>query len=47
MLLISHQPQMLEKADHVVVLEHDTMAEMGTPTELRTRGGPYSRLLQH
>ncbi|XP_032303868.1 antigen peptide transporter 2 [Coturnix japonica] len=47
MLLISHQPQMLEKADHVVVLEHDTMAEMGTPTELRTRSGSYSRLLQH
>ncbi|POI20366.1 hypothetical protein CIB84_015887, partial [Bambusicola thoracicus] len=46
-LLITHQPRMLEKADCVVVLEHGTVAEMGTPTELRTRGGPYSRLLQH
>ena len=46
-LLITHQPRMLEKADRVVVLEHGTVAEMGTPAELRTRGGPYSRLLQH
>ncbi|XP_042679834.1 antigen peptide transporter 2 [Centrocercus urophasianus] len=45
-LLITHQPRMLEKADRVVVLEHGTVAEMGTPAELRTRGGPYSRLLQ-
>lgn len=45
-LLITHQPRMLEKADRVVVLEHGTVAEMGTPNELRTRGGPYSRLLQ-
>ncbi|XP_031461389.1 antigen peptide transporter 2 [Phasianus colchicus] len=45
-LLITHQPWMLEKADCVVVLEHGTVAEMGTPAELRTRGGPYSRLLQ-
>lgn len=47
MLLITHQPRMLEKADRIVVLEHGTVAEMGTPAELRTRGGPYSRLLQH
>lgn len=46
-LLITHQPRMLEKADRIVVLEHGTVAEMGTPAELRTRGGPYSRLLQH
>lgn len=46
-LLITHQPRMLEKADRVVVLEHGMVAEMGTPAELRTHGGPYSRLLQH
>lgn len=45
-LLITHQPRMLEKADRVVVLEHGMVAEMGTPAELRTCGGPYSRLLQ-
>ncbi|XP_065610071.1 antigen peptide transporter 2 [Cyrtonyx montezumae] len=45
-LLITHQLWMLEKADRVVVLENGTVAEMGTPTELGTRGGPYSRLLQ-
>ncbi|OXB74425.1 UNVERIFIED_CONTAM: hypothetical protein H355_002490 [Colinus virginianus] len=45
-LLITHQPWMLEKADRVVVLENGTVAEMGTPTELGTRGGPYSRLLR-
>lgn len=45
-LLITHHPRMLEKADRVVVLEHGTVAEMGTPAELLACGGPYSRLLQ-
>nr|QAU32519.1 TAP2 [Anas platyrhynchos] len=45
-LLITHHPRMLEKADRVVVLEHGTVAEMGTPAELVACGGPYSRLLQ-
>ncbi|XP_032061066.1 antigen peptide transporter 2 [Aythya fuligula] len=45
-LLITHHPRMLEKADRVVVLEHGTVAEMGTPAELAACGGPYSRLLQ-
>ncbi|NXK49278.1 TAP2 protein, partial [Chauna torquata] len=45
-LLITHHPRMLERADRVVVLEHGTVAETGTPAELRARGGPYSRLLQ-
>ncbi|NXC50133.1 TAP2 protein, partial [Penelope pileata] len=45
-LLITHHPRMLEKADRVVVLERGTVAEMGTPAELGTRGGPYSHLVQ-
>ncbi|NXJ01226.1 TAP2 protein, partial [Psophia crepitans] len=45
-LLITHCPRMLEVADRVVVLERGTVVEMGTPTELRKRRGPYSRLLQ-
>eukprot|EP00075_Anas_platyrhynchos_P036975 XP_027326228.1 antigen peptide transporter 2 isoform X1 [Anas platyrhynchos] len=45
-LLITHHPWMLEKADRIVVLEHGTVAEMGTPAELTACGGPYSRLLQ-
>ncbi|KAM6106917.1 antigen peptide transporter 2 [Phoenicopterus ruber ruber] len=46
-LLITHCPRMLEAADRVVVLERGAVVEMGTPTELRSRRGPYSRLLQH
>ncbi|NXI68973.1 TAP2 protein, partial [Anseranas semipalmata] len=45
-LLITHKPRMLERADYVVVLERGTVAETGTPAELAARGGPYSRLLQ-
>ncbi|XP_059690792.1 antigen peptide transporter 2 [Gavia stellata] len=45
-LLITHCPRMLEAADRIVVLEHGTVVETGTPAELRSRCGPYSRLLQ-
>ncbi|NXO53036.1 TAP2 protein, partial [Aramus guarauna] len=45
-LLITHCPRMLELADRVVVLERGTVVEMGTPAELRSRHGLYSRLLQ-
>ncbi|NXK15561.1 TAP2 protein, partial [Herpetotheres cachinnans] len=45
-LLITHCPRMLEAADRVVVLEHGTVVETGTPAELRSHQGPYSRLLQ-
>ncbi|XP_075346708.1 antigen peptide transporter 2 isoform X2 [Mycteria americana] len=45
-LLITHCPRMLEAADRVVVLERGTVVEMGTPAELRSCRGPYSRLLQ-
>ncbi|NXS40735.1 TAP2 protein, partial [Balaeniceps rex] len=45
-LLITHCPRMLEAADRVVVLERGAVVETGTPTELRSRRGPYSRLLQ-
>nr|AJG01879.1 TAP2 [Nipponia nippon] len=45
-LLITHCRRMLEAADRVVVLEGGAVVEMGTPAELRSRRGPYSRLLQ-
>ncbi|PKU29070.1 antigen peptide transporter 2 [Limosa lapponica baueri] len=45
-LLITHCPRMLEAADRVVVLERGAVVEMGTPAQLRSRHGPYSRLLQ-
>ncbi|NXE30881.1 TAP2 protein, partial [Ardeotis kori] len=45
-LLITHCPRMLEAADRVVVLEGGVVVERGTPAELRSRCGPYSRLLQ-
>ncbi|KAF1417773.1 Antigen peptide transporter 2, partial [Spheniscus humboldti] len=46
-LLITHCPRMLKAADCVVVLEHGTVVETGTPAELQSRRGPYSHLLQH
>lgn len=46
-LLITHCPRVLEAADRVVVLERGAVVETGTPAELRSRHGPYSRLLQH
>ncbi|NWI64831.1 TAP2 protein, partial [Todus mexicanus] len=45
-LLITHCPRLLEVADRVVVLDRGTVVETGTPTELRSRRGPYSHLLQ-
>ncbi|NWH54263.1 TAP2 protein, partial [Fregata magnificens] len=45
-LLITHCPRMLEAADRIVVLERGAVVETGTPAELRSRCGPYSRLLQ-
>ncbi|NXL55021.1 TAP2 protein, partial [Podilymbus podiceps] len=45
-LLITHCPRMLEAADRVVVLERGAVVETGLPAELRSRHGPYSRLLQ-
>ncbi|NXG87305.1 TAP2 protein, partial [Stercorarius parasiticus] len=45
-LLITHCPRMLEAADRVVVLERGAVVETGTPAQLRSHHGPYSRLLQ-
>ncbi|NWU48304.1 TAP2 protein, partial [Dromas ardeola] len=45
-LLITHCPRMLEAADRVVVLERGAVVETGTPAQLRSCHGPYSRLLQ-
>nr|ALP32497.1 TAP2 [Nipponia nippon] len=45
-LLITHRRRMLDAADRVVGLEGGAVVAMGTPAELRSRRGPYSRLLQ-
>ncbi|NXL40581.1 TAP2 protein, partial [Glaucidium brasilianum] len=45
-LLITHCPRTLEAADRIVMLERGAVVETGTPAELRSRHGPYSRLLQ-
>ncbi|NWS65077.1 TAP2 protein, partial [Chunga burmeisteri] len=45
-MLITHCPRMLEAADRVVVLERGAVVETGTPVELQSHCGPYSRLLQ-
>ncbi|XP_069738053.1 LOW QUALITY PROTEIN: antigen peptide transporter 2-like [Phaenicophaeus curvirostris] len=45
-LLITHCPRLLEAADRAVVLDAGAVVETGTPAELRSRGGTYSRLLR-
>nr|ADU25486.1 transporter associated with antigen processing 2 [Chroicocephalus scopulinus] len=45
-LLITHCPRMLKAANRLVVLERGAVVETGTPAQLRSRHGPYSRLLQ-
>jgi len=44
-LLISHDLSLAALADSVVVLEHGTLAQQGSPVVLATSSGPYQRLL--
>ena len=44
-LLVTHAPEIAERADRVVYLEHDTIVEAGAPATLRRRGGRFARLV--
>jgi ATP-binding cassette subfamily B protein/subfamily B ATP-binding cassette protein MsbA len=43
-LIITHRLATIHSLGRIVVLEHGTIAEQGTGSELLTRAGPYARL---
>lgn len=45
-LIITHRLATIHSLGRIVVLEHGTIAEQGTGSELLERGGPYARLYQ-
>jgi len=44
-LLISHDLSLAALADTIVVLEHGTLVQQGSPVDLAASAGPYQRLL--
>jgi ATP-binding cassette subfamily B protein/subfamily B ATP-binding cassette protein MsbA len=45
-LIITHRLFTIHSIERIVVLEHGTIAEQGTGSELLTKGGPYAKLYQ-
>jgi subfamily B ATP-binding cassette protein MsbA len=43
-LIVAHRLSTIEHADRVIVMERGRIVEQGTPTELLSRGGAYTRL---
>ena len=43
-LVIAHRLATVQKADHIVVLDHGRLVEQGTHTELVAHGGVYAGL---
>jgi len=46
-IIIAHRFSTIQNVDHIVVLDHGTIADRGTPRELARRKGVYSELLQY
>lgn len=45
-LIIAHRMRTVENADQIVVLDHGTVAEMGTPSELMAQNGAFARMVK-
>ena len=45
-LVIAHRMRTIANADKVVVLQDGKVAEMGTPAELKQKGGLFSNMLK-
>ncbi len=43
-LVIAHRLATVQRADHIVVLDHGRLVEQGTHAELVARGGVYAGL---
>lgn len=46
LLLITHRPTVLERMDHIVVLDRGRVLEQGPPRTLASRDGPFRRFLE-
>jgi ATP-binding cassette, subfamily C, bacterial CydC len=46
-LFITHERDGLDQVDHIVVLDHGTIAEQGSHDQLRHAGGPYQRMWEN
>lgn len=46
-IIIAHRFSTIQNVDRIVVLDHGTIADRGTPRELAKRAGVYSELLQY
>ena len=45
-LIIAHRMRTVANADRIVVLENGSVAEAGSPTELKQQGGIFSRMVE-
>jgi ATP-binding cassette, subfamily B, bacterial len=45
-IVISHRLDVIRAADHIVMIEGARVVERGTPTELSSSGGAFSKLFR-